>query len=412
MKQKICSAICGIVLLFMFSLTGITVYAAAPTPTNVERKTVSGVEYIMKTFNVNTSITADMLVENDFESDGYKFTYIKTDKKENFSELSKQVEKAATLDSATNSAATILKQFTPSMSYSEDGYFGTLTLDTASLVTQPSGYGARNVPIYKTREYKGLLYNDPSYVSQSITDSGVTLSLTNIEWVVTATALAGDSLVPTEYKAVAQYSGSQRVTYVTGYTSTVQYTGVVTKRTVDSVTYTITYTGTLIPVPTTTEPPTATVTPTTTAEIMTTAEPTSEDKSVSQPSSSTTGFIFPIVLILSLAALAVTGFILYKNVIGRNKKVEVSIYNLIDEKYILLGIVPLDTPNFVIDLNQFDNTIKSANFGFVLDKHSAEVLNGNNIIAKYNGETLSHAIQKNEKSGEYKFYLIFGKDFE
>ncbi|MCL2775661.1 MAG: hypothetical protein FWD71_20290 [Oscillospiraceae bacterium] len=412
MKQRIYSAICGIVLLFMFSLTGITVHAAAPMPTNVERKTVSGVEYIVKTFDVNTSITADMLVENDFESDGYKFAYTKTDRKENVSELSKQAAKTATLDSATNSAATILKQFTPNMSYSEDGYFGTLTLDTASLVTQPSGYGARNVPIYKTREYKGLLYNDPSYVSQSITDSGVTLSLTNIEWVVTATALAGDSLVPTEYKAVAQYSGSQRVTYVTGYTSTVQYTGVVTKRAVDSVTYIITYTGTLIPVPTTTEPPTTTAVPTTTVEITTTAEPTSEDTTASQHGSNATGFIFPIVLILSLAALAVTGFILYKKIISRNKKAGISIYNLIDEKYILLGTVPLDTPSFVIDLNQFDASIKSANFGFVLDKHSAEALNGNNIIAKYNGETLSHAVQKNEKSGEYKFYLIFGKDFE
>ena len=283
MKQKIYSALCGIVLFFMFSLTniaGMTVNAAAPVPTNVERKTVSGVEYIVKTFDVNTSITADMLVENDFESDGYKFTHTSTNKKENVSELSKQATKTATLNTSTNSAAAILKQFTPSMSYSEDGYFGTLTLDTATLVTQPSGYGARNVPVYKTREYKNLMYNDPSYVSQSIIDNGITLSLTNIEWVVTATALAGDSLVPTEYKAVAQYSGSQRVTYVTGYTTTVQYTGVVTKKTVDSVTFTITYTGTLIPIPITTESTTTTEITTTTTEITTVTETLSDDTAV------------------------------------------------------------------------------------------------------------------------------------
>jgi len=292
------------------------------------------------------------------------------------------------------------------MSYSEDGYFGTLTLDTASLITQPSGYRARNIPIYRTREYKGLLYNDPSYVSQSITVSGITLSLKNIEWVVTATALAGDSLVPTEYKAVAQYSGSQRVTYVTGYTSTVQYTGIVTKKTIESITYIVTYTGTLVQIPTTTEPPATTITATT-AEIVTTIEPTSEDI-VAVPSGSNTSFIFPAALILSLLAFAGTGFILYRKFIVGNKQAEASVYNLIDKKYILLGKTPLDTADLVIDLNQYGDSIKSNSFGFVLDSHSAEILNDSNITVKYNGETLSHTVQKVKKSGEYRFWFTFG----
>ena len=46
MKQRIYPAICVFVLLFMFSLTSMTIYAAAPAPANVERKTVGGVEYI------------------------------------------------------------------------------------------------------------------------------------------------------------------------------------------------------------------------------------------------------------------------------------------------------------------------------------------------------------------------------
>ena len=393
----------------MFTLN---VSAAAPTPTNIERKTVNGTEYIVKTFNVNNSITAEMLVENDFKTDDFSFTHTNTEKKENISELSKSVSKPATLETTTNSASNILKQFIPSMSYSEDGYYGTLTLDTASLVTQASGYASRNVPVYKTKEYKGLLYNDPSFIPQSILDNGITLSLSSVEWIVTGTALAGDSLVPTEYKAIAQYSGSQRVTYATGYTTTVQYTGIVTKKSVDSITYIITYTGTFIPVPTT-EPPTTTEEPTTeapTTEEITT-EPETENEEPVPEHGNIMGYIIGIILAAILIGGATAGYILYMKKNGnKNKKTEIAVYNLINDKYILLGTAPLDKTNLSVNLNQFDASIKSGSFGFALDKYSANVLNGTTVSAAYNNKTLTHCIKQVDKSGEYKFELVFGNE--
>ena len=407
-KQKIYSAICGIILLFMFSLP---VNADVPVAENTERKTVSGVEYIVKTYNVNKSVTAKMLKEDDFEQDGYRFTYTKTDKKENVSEQSKYVTKPMKIETSTNSASAILKQFTESVNYGEDGYYGTLPLDAGSLVTQPKGYGARNVPIYRTREYKGLMYNDPSYVAQSITDSGETLSLTGVEWVVTGTALAGDSLVPTEYKAVAQYAGSQRVTYVTGYTTTVNYAGIVTKKTVDSVTYTITYTGTLIPVPTTTEPPTTTEAPTTTA-IETTIEPSSEDNPEPQNGNGVNLLLIGIIIALLTAAGIGFAFVYNKYIAKKEQQTAASVYNLIDSKYILLGTVPLDESEPIVGLNQFAESVQSGNFGLSLDKHSAEALDGKAITVAYNGQTLSHIVQTDGNMNEYTFNLTFNTDKE
>jgi hypothetical protein len=385
----------------------VTVNAAVPTPVDIERKTVGGTEYTVKIFTVSKDINAESLIEDDFEADGFTFKHTKTDRKENVSENSKTATKPATVDTQTNDTAAILQQFTPSMSYSEDGYFGTLSLDAGSIVTQPSGYGARNESISKTREYPGLMYNDPSGIPQSITvDGGVTVTLSNIEWVVTGTALAGDSLVPTEYKAVASYSGTRQVWYVKGYTTTVNYTGIVTKRTVDSVNYTITYTGT--PLPTTaTEPPPITEEITNPAEAG--AEPTDSDESKPKPEINLS-WVLPVLMII-LTAAAVAGVIFfYKYFMKKKREPEISVYNLDGDEYVLLGVESPDDTNLTVELDKFGDSCKSNSFGFVLDSHSAEALNGKTLAVEYSGETLTHIIKKTDKSGEYRFKLIFGGD--
>ena len=403
LKRRIYTVLCGIILISMCMLA---VSASVPAPVNIEQKTVGGTEYIVKTYNVNKSITAEMLIENDFESGGYLFAYTSSDRKENISEVSKSASKTASLETPTNNTASILKQFTSSMSYSEDGYFGTLNLDTASILTQASGYTVKNVPVYKTREYPGLMYNDPSAVTQSITDGGIVYTVSGIEWIVTGTALAGDSLVPTEYKAIASYTGSQRVTYATGYTTTAQYTGIVTKKTMESVTYVITYTGAFIP---TTEPPTTTEEPTveeTTEKPEETAGET-ETQEITE-SGSADRLTVLLTAFLITAAVAAAALLSYKYYIKNNKKAKASVYNLIGEDYVLLGTDPLDAKNLAIDLNRYKDSIKSESFGFVLDNKSAEILNGGIITAAYNGETLSHQVKKEDKSVEYRFKLVFG----
>ena len=85
--------------------------------------------------------------------------------------------------------------------------------------------------------------NDMSYVPATTVKNGKTLTLANVEWQVTGTALVGEALVPAQYQAVATYSASSSYQAATGYVTTAEYHGTVTSEGVDSITYTVVYTG-------------------------------------------------------------------------------------------------------------------------------------------------------------------------
>jgi hypothetical protein len=358
-----------------------------------------------------------MLIESDFESDGYMFSHTNTEKKENVSESVRHEIRQAALDTSTNNRANILSRFTQSMSYSEDGYYGTLALDANSLVTQVSGYGTRNVPVSKTKEHKNLMFNDPSVVPQAITEDGVTLMLTGIDWVVTGTALAGDSLVPAEYKAIASYSGTQQVSYVLGYTTTVNYTGIVTKKTVDSINFTITYTGTPVPATAAEPPPTAAVpeeavdsTDKITMEDELSEEVEGETESGETEGTSNSGWILTAGVILCLIAASAFGAVYYFKYIKR-KHLKMEVYNLIDNDYTLLGVEILPETDITVDLSKYGESAQSASFGFGLDKYTVEKLNGSNISIIYKEETFVHTVDKKENLKEYLFKFVFGEYF-
>ena len=236
--------------------------------------------------------------------------------------------------------------------------------------------------------------------------------------------------MPTEYKAIASYSGTQSVSYVLGYITTVNYSGIVTKKTVGSINYTITYAGMVIPVPETEPPPT---TEKITEEITETAETTAEaeeipdeTEEISENAEDETNEVEPaekagfnwlvplLIAVILLLATGTLGVIYYlKYVRKKNSASEISIYNLVDEEYILLGVEPLDADEEIsdlsVDLDKFGDSAKSNSFGFVLNKHSAETLNGEIMDVSYNGETLTHMINKTDDSDEYRFKLVFGE---
>lgn len=85
--------------------------------------------------------------------------------------------------------------------------------------------------------------NDMSFVPATTVKNGRTLSLSNVEWQVTGTALVGEALVPSQYQAVATYSAPTSWKAATGYVTTAEYRGEVVSEGIESVTYTVVYTG-------------------------------------------------------------------------------------------------------------------------------------------------------------------------
>ena len=88
-----------------------------------------------------------------------------------------------------------------------------------------------------------LASNDMSYVPATTVKNGKTLNLANVDWQVTGTALVGEELIPSQYQAVATYTGSSSYQAATGYVTTAEYKGEVTAAGIENITYVVVYTG-------------------------------------------------------------------------------------------------------------------------------------------------------------------------
>lgn len=115
----------------------------------------------------------------------------------------------------------------------EDGYSGTLTLDTGSIKVGATEYGSSSKTVTATRSYPSLSDADTSLIPKTIEDSGRTLTLADVQW-----QEAGGY-----YHATASYTGTATSRYATGYTVTANYTGDVSKINNDTVLYTAIFSG-------------------------------------------------------------------------------------------------------------------------------------------------------------------------
>ena len=337
-----------------------------PAPVAVERRNIDGTEYIIKVFETADDIAPEKLVDEDFEQDGFLFRHLTTDRQMNESADTKEVTEDAKAEGQSGKLEDVIRQFPSTKTYDKDGYKGTLTLDTGSIVTEVAGYTTKHYTVSTTKEYPGLMYADPSYVAQSATKDGCTLPLTDVSWTVMGTGLSGDSLVPTEYKAVATYAKTMSKQVPTGYVSTARYTGTVTKTTADTMVYTLTYAG--------------------------------------RPLDS--GLPLPLKIVSGIAGILLLGGGVFALVLFLRNRNGTDVYNLIDREYVHLGRQAVNPKEPVIDLNEFEDMMQGGEFRLILDKKTAKALFGRNINVVCKDVTVKHRV--NERNGEYQFDLDFG----
>ena len=228
-------------LLLAMSLT-VSAFAAQ-VPDSLVAENLNGQQRLVKTYTLSPEVDPDELKEENFSYDGYLYTWAYTTKVEHPYLESKSVTEPVTVNTAKNDLAQILAELSPSMPYEKDGFSGELALDHTTLSTEASGYTTKYGKTTETKVIGNLDRNDMSYVPATTIKNGKTLSLANVEWQVTGTALVGESLVPAQYQAVATYSASGSYQAATGYVTTAEYHGTVTAEGVDSITYTVVYTG-------------------------------------------------------------------------------------------------------------------------------------------------------------------------
>lgn len=167
---------------------------ALPAPVAVEQRNIDGTEYIIKVFETAEDVAPEKLADEDFEQDGFLFRHLTTDRQVREAADIKEVTEEAKAEGQSEKLEDVIRQFPATKAYDKDGYKGTLTLDTGSIVTEVAGYATKNYTVSTTKEYPGLMYADPSYVAQSATKDGCTLPLTDVSWTVMGTGLSGDTL--------------------------------------------------------------------------------------------------------------------------------------------------------------------------------------------------------------------------
>lgn len=192
-----------------------------------------------KVYQLDASADPSVIPTENFEQEGREYVFLdllaedqrETDTKEHIEQI--------TQESSTKDTETVLKNLAPTLEYAgEDGYMGVLTLDTASVKVEASGYGSRNKNVTATRTYPNLADTDTSYIPKTVEENGCTMELVDVSWQTAAADEVSGQSVATRYTAVASYAGTKTSRYVKGYVVTADYVGNVSRTTNNSILYT------------------------------------------------------------------------------------------------------------------------------------------------------------------------------
>jgi len=230
-------------LCLLLALSLMTSAFAAEVPDTLVVENLNGQQRMIKTYVLPPDVDPEALKEPSFDYDGFTYTWAYTTKEEQPYLDTKTVTQTVTVESSSKDLSDILALLSPSLAYDDGEYAGELALDHTTLSTEVSGYTTKYGSVTETKVIGNLDRNDMSYVPATTVKNGRTLSLSNVEWQVTGTALVGEALVPSQYQAVATYSASTSWKAATGYVTTAEYRGEVVSEGIESVTYTVVYTG-------------------------------------------------------------------------------------------------------------------------------------------------------------------------
>ena len=215
---------------------------------DITYQNLNGQQLAIKVYTLLPEQDPADLVEEDFEYDGYLYSYSSTTKEEQTFDEENLHTETVTVTTSSKNMEDILAALEPTIEYDDGTATGTLALDHSTIDTQVAGYKDSSYTVTATKNYTGLDRNDSSYIDKTVVKDGRTLSLSNITWSVESTTLVGDQLVPATYTAVATYSGTAYSKTATGYITTADYVGTISVSGVSSIKYTVTYIGTPIAV--------------------------------------------------------------------------------------------------------------------------------------------------------------------
>ncbi|MBM6884320.1 hypothetical protein [Pseudoflavonifractor phocaeensis] len=157
-------------------------------PAEVKQSEENGVTRIEKIYYLSAQDDPSNIPTEDFEREGKTYKLLDVLKQAQIESDTQDYVEVLTLDSDTQDMEKILAMLEPELEVqTEDGYQGVLSLDHTTITVEAAGYKTSSRTVSATRTYPNLSGADVSLIPKSITDSGRTLTLADVQWQEAAT---------------------------------------------------------------------------------------------------------------------------------------------------------------------------------------------------------------------------------
>ena len=220
-------------------------------PVHVWESNENGRREIVRVYELREHESPAYIPRESFERDGFFFQFAEMIRREMPVHSSREHVETVTVTTQTNDLATILALLNPTLEFvSDDGHFGVLTLDVATIRIESQGTRSSSHAVTRTREFPHLSNTDTALIPRSITENGRTYNLTNVDWQAQGSTAVDYTQIATSFTAVATFTGSATRTTTIGYTTTAEYRGQISKITAGRTEYTAYFIGIPIVTPT------------------------------------------------------------------------------------------------------------------------------------------------------------------
>lgn len=236
-----------ITIMAVFLLLSMNTVFAAEYPSQVSYNLNNGIFEVRKTYEMQVDEEPSAQAKQSFEQDGYSFVLTDMLRQELPEQQSKEYTETVTVSSESKELTAILPLLADTKEITtEDGFTGTLKLDTSAIAVEPAGYKNNSWTVSATRTYPNLSSMDLEYIPKTTTENGRTLNFSTVDWQTDNTENVDDDTIGNRFSAVVTYTGTASSRNVTGYTVTAQYSGEVKKVSLDKVQYVAVFHGTPI----------------------------------------------------------------------------------------------------------------------------------------------------------------------
>ena len=236
-----------ITIMAVFLLLSMNTAFAAEYPSQVSYNLNNGIFEVRKTYEMQVDEEPSAQAKQSFEQDGYSFVLTDMLRQELPEQESKAYTETVTVNSGSKELMAILPLLADTKEITtEDGFTGTLKLDTSTIIVESAGYKNNTWTVSATRTYPNLSSMDLEYIPKTTTENGRTLNFSTVDWQTDNTETVDDDTIGNRFSAVVTYTGTASSRNVTGYTVTAQYSGEVEKVSLDKVQYVAVFHGTPI----------------------------------------------------------------------------------------------------------------------------------------------------------------------